>query len=118
MTSGRGGWARKYRWVPTVPELEKEDWSAFHDGLYIGRISRDKTSLKRGTFMWSGGCSDWPGFRRPMPHSGRTAEAWEAAKAVEDWYDEGLARSSERSSIVAQRIGPIDETGLPHWMRE
>lgn len=44
-------WKRKYRWVSTVPDLEKEDWSAFHDGLYIGRISRDKTSLKRGTFI-------------------------------------------------------------------
>lgn len=111
-------WKRKYRWVLTAPDLAKEDWSAFHDGLCIGRVSRDKTSLKRGTFMWSGNCSEWPGFQRTMPHSGRTVEAWEAAKAVEDWYDEGLARTGERPPIVAQNIGPIDADGLPRWLRE
>ena len=115
--SDRGGWKRKYRWVLTVPDLEKEDWSAFDDGLYIGRVSRDRTSLKRGTFMWSGGCSDWPGFQGPMPHNGRKTEAWEAAKAVEDWYDEGLARSGPRPAMVAQRIGPLNEDGLPIWLR-
>jgi hypothetical protein len=115
--SDRGGWQRKYRWVLTVPDLAKEDWSAFHDGLFIGRVSRDKTSLKRGTFMWSGGCSEWGTFVRPMPHSGRKAEAWEAAKAVEDWYDAGLARSGDRPAIVAMRIGPLDHDGLPRWLR-
>ncbi|MCA0340244.1 MULTISPECIES: hypothetical protein [unclassified Shinella] len=109
-------WKRKYRWVQTWPE-EKEDWSAFHDGLYIGRVSRDRTSLKRGMFLWSGGCSEWPGFQGPMPHNGRKHEAWEAAKAVEDWYDEGLARSGPRPALVAQRIGPLDEDGLPLWLR-
>lgn len=109
-------WTKKYRWVQTWPE-EKEDWSAFHDGLYIGRVSRDRTSLKKGTFMWSGGCSEWWGFQRSMPHSGRTVEAWEAAKAVEDWYDEGLARSGPRPASVAANIGPLDEDGLPLWLR-
>lgn len=110
-------WKRKYRWVLTVPDQDKEDWSAFHDGLFIGRVSRDRTSMKKGTFLWSGGCSGWPGFQRPMPHSGRTVETWEAAKAVEDWYDEGLARSGVRPAMVAQRIGPLDEDGLPLWLR-
>lgn len=118
MTTDRSGWARKYRWVLTVPELAKEDWIAFHDGLCIGRVSRDTTSLKRGMFMWSGNCSEWGTFERPMPHSGRTVEAWEAAKAIEDWYDEGLARSGERPAIVALRIGPLDEGGFPRWLRE
>lgn len=116
MTEATNRWKRKYRWVQTWPE-EKEDWSAVHDGLYIGRVSRDKTSLKRGTFMWSGGVSYWPGFQRPMPHNGRTVEAWEAAKAVEDWYDEGLARSGERPAVVALHIGPLDDDGLPRWLR-
>lgn len=111
-------WKKKYRWVLTVPDLEKEDWSAFHDGLFIGRVSRDKTSLKRGTFIWSGGCSEWGTFVRPMPYTGRTVEAWEAAKAVEDWYDEGLARSGERPAIVAANIGPLDADGLPRWLRD
>lgn len=105
-------WQRKYQWVLTWPGEETEDWSAFDDGLYIGRVSRDKTSLKKGTFMWSGGCSEWWGFRRPMPHSGRAVEAWQAAKAVEDWYDEGLARSGPRSASVAQRIGQL-KAGRP-----
>lgn len=111
-------WKRKYQWVLTAPDLAKEDWIAFHEGLNIGRVSRDKTSLKRGMFMWSGGCSEWGSFVRPMPHTGRTVEAWEAAKAVEDWYDEGLSRSGERPAIVAMNIGPLDESGLPLKLRE
>jgi hypothetical protein len=110
-------WKRKYLWVLTAPELAKEDWSAFHDGLYIGRVSRDQTSLKRGTFMWNGGCAAWPTFQRVFPQTGRTVEAWEAAKAVEDWYDAGLARSGERPASVVQRIGPLDENGLPLWLK-
>lgn len=115
--TGAMPWRRKYRWVRTVPDQAKEDWSAFHDGLYIGRISLDQTSLKRGTYMWSGGCSEWPGFKRPLPHSGRMPEAWRAAKAVEDWYDEGLERTGPRPAIVAQNIGALDEEGLPLWLR-
>lgn len=116
MTCDQGGWKREYLWVLTVPELAKEDWSAFHDGLCIGRGSRDRTSLKRGMFMWSGNCSDWGAFQRPMPHSGRCAEAWEAAKAVEDWYDAGLVRTGQRPASVARKIGPLDADGLPVWL--
>jgi len=116
-TETRIGWSRRYRWVLSWPNEEKEDWSAFHDGLYIGRVQRDKTSLKRGTFMWSGGCSEWFGFIRPIPHVGRTAESWQAAKAVEDWYEEGLTRTGPRPTVVAQRIGPLRPDGLPLWLR-
>lgn len=70
---------------------------------------------KRGMFMWSGLCSEWGTFQRTMPHTGRCVEVWEAAKAVENWYDEGLARSEERPAIVALNIGPLDEDGLPRW---
>ncbi|WP_313665765.1 hypothetical protein [Shinella sp.] len=111
-------WKRKYRWVHTAPDIAKEDWCAFHDGLCIGRVSRDLTSLKRGMFMWSGNCSDWWGFKGPTPHSGRTVEAWEAAKAVEDWYDIGLERTGERPSRVAEVIGPLDADALPRWLRD
>lgn len=111
-------WKRKYRWVHTCPDLAKEDWCAFHDGLCIGRVSRDLTSLKRGTFMWNGNCSDWLGFKGPTPSSGRTVEAWEAAKAVEDWYDEGLARSGDRPARIADKIGPLDSDGFPRWLRD
>lgn len=68
--AGAMPWRRNYRWVRTVPDRAKEDWSAFYDGLYKGRISLDQTSLKRGTYMWSGGCSEWPGFKRPCPTRG------------------------------------------------
>lgn len=107
----RNDWKRKYRWVLTWPGEEAEDWSAYDDGLYIGRVSRDKTSLKKGTFMWSGGCSEWWGFQRPMPHSGRADEAWQAAKAVEDWYDEGCAATGPRPASVASVIRRLDKRG-------
>lgn len=106
-------WKRKYQWVLSWPGEKKEDWCAFHDGLCIGRVQRDTTSLKRGMFMWNGNCSQWPSFPGAMPHNGRCPEAWEAAKAVEDWYDAGVARSSGRPAIVAQHIGPLDAAGLP-----
>ena len=56
--------------------------------------------------MWSGGCSEWPGLPMDMPQNGRTAEAWEAVKAVEVWYDAGPERTGPRPTIVAERIGP------------
>lgn len=108
-------WKRKYRWVLGWPDDEKEDWSAYHDGLYIGRVQRDKTSLKKGTFMWSGGCSEWHGFQGPQPHSGRSAEAWEAAKAVEHWYDEGLARSEPRPASVENEIRRLAHLSPRGW---
>lgn len=108
------GWQRKYHWVRSWPE-EKEDWCAFHDGLCIGRVSRDKTSLKRGTFMWSGNCSEWHGFQRVMPHSGRCVEAWEAAKAVEDWYDEGLERTGPRPASVRTEIERLADLNPRGW---
>lgn len=108
-------WKRKYHWVLTWPGEEKEDWVAFHDGLNIGRVSRDKTSLKKGSFMWSGGCSAWGTFQRIMPHAGRTIEAWQAAKAVEDWYEEGLARSGPRPVHVAAEIERLAHLNPPGW---
>lgn len=110
----RDGWERKYHWVLTWPGEEKEDWCAFHDGLCIGRISRDKTSLKKGTFMWNGNCSSWSGFKRLMPHSGRCFEAWEAAKAVESWYDAGCEATGPRPDSVAQVIADLEER-VANW---
>lgn len=115
MTSSNKIWQKKYRWVLTWPGEEKEDWTAFHDGLCIGRIQRDKTSLKKGTFMWNGNCSEWGAFFRPVPHSGRTSEAWEAAKAVEDWYDAGLQRSGARPADVEMEIRRLAHLNPPGW---
>lgn len=115
MSRSHPTWQKRYRWVLTWPGEEKEDWSAYDDGLYIGRVQRDKTSLKKGTFMWSGGCSEWHGFKRPMPHSGRTIEAWEAAKAVEDWYDAGLERSGPRPAAVEAEIQRLADGKPPGW---
>lgn len=97
-------WEPKYTWVVTWPGEGKEDWIAFHDGLCIGRVQRDTTSLRRGTFIWNGNCSEWHGFHFPTPQNGRTVEAWEAAKAVEEWYDEGLTRSGSRPPAVEDEI--------------
>ena len=49
--------------------------------------------------------------------SDATPELQRAAKAVEDWYDEGLERTGPRPAIVAQNIGALDEEGLPLWLR-
>lgn len=110
-------WKKKYRWVLSWPGEEKEDWCAFHDGLLIGRVARDKTSPipLRGTFTWNGNCSSWFGFARVMPQTGRAAEAWEAAKAVEDWYDEGLKRSGPRPARVAMQIEAHADHFPPGW---
>lgn len=46
------------------------------------------TQIKKGMFMWSGGAGRLKGIKvRLMPHQGWTGSNWEAAKAVEDWYD-------------------------------
>lgn len=104
-------WKKKYRWVLTWPGEEEEDWSAYDGDLFIGRVSRDKTSRFVGKFEWSGGCSCWWEFNRPMPHSGWQDEAWQAAKCVEDWYDEGVARSAPRPAAVAGRIFDLKARG-------
>jgi hypothetical protein len=105
------GWQRKYQWRLTWPGEADEDWAAYDGDLYIGRIHRDKTSLKAGMFIWAGGCSSWWEFERPMPQSGHEAEAWEAAKRVEDWYDEGVARAGPKPDALSQRIADLKERG-------
>ncbi|GLR55117.1 hypothetical protein KYK30_31690 [Shinella yambaruensis] len=104
-------WKRKYQWRLTRPEQDKEDWSAYHDGLFIGRVSRDRTSRFSGKFSWSGGCSCWWEFKRPMPQYGWEDEAWQAARAVENWYDEGCAATGPRPAAVARRIADLKARG-------
>lgn len=111
VVADRNGWTRKYSWVLTWPDEAKNDWSAYHDDLYIGRILLDKTSLKAGQYIWAGGCSSWWGFKQPMPHCGHEAHAWQAAKRVEDWYDAGCAATGPRPAFVAQVIADLNERG-------
>lgn len=111
MTVDRSGWVRKYRWELTRPDQEREDWSAYDGDLCIGRVSRDRAGHFPGRFMWSGGCSCWHGFIRPMPHSGRTEEAWVAAKSVEDWYDEGVARTGPKPAWVSDVVAALAARG-------
>lgn len=88
-------WQKKYRWTETWAGEGHEDWTAFDGEIQIGRIMRDlATHNHKGMFMWSGGLSGVKGFgRRLMPHQGWEAEHWQAAKAVEDWYDEMRKRN-------------------------
>jgi hypothetical protein len=104
-------WQKKYRWVPTWPGEEHEDWSAYDADLYIGRIHRDRTSLKAGMFIWAGGCSCWWEFIRPMPHNGHEHDAASAAKRVEDWYDEGALRTGPKPETLSTRIADLAERG-------
>lgn len=104
----RNGWTRKYQWVLTRPVDETDDWCAYHDDLYIGRIHLDRVSHNAGMFEWSGGCSSWWSFKRPMPHSGHEVEAWQAAKRVEDWYDAGCEATGPRPDIVARVIADLN----------
>lgn len=104
-------WKRKYQWRLTWPGEVEEDWVACDGDLSIGRIYRDRQTLKSGMFYWAGNCSSWGKFNRPMPHTGWEAEAWEAAKRVEDWYDEGVARSEPKPDGLSQRIADLKERG-------
>ena len=83
-------WQKKYEWRATWPGEGHEDWSGYDGHIYIGRIMRDLTThTKKGWFMWSGGAHGKDGFKKHiiMPHHGWEEEHWQAAKAVEDWYD-------------------------------
>lgn len=81
-------WQKKYSWRLTWPGEGHEDWSCFDGDLYVGRIMRDLTTYgKQGHFMWTGGVRGRAFQRDVMPNRGWKAEHWEAAKAVEDWYD-------------------------------
>lgn len=87
-------WQKKYDWRISWPGEKHEDWSAYDGDLYIGRIMRDKTThTKRGQFMWSGGAHGRDFKHHVMPQQGWEPEHWQAAKAVEDWYDRMRARN-------------------------
>lgn len=82
-------WQKKYSWRVTWPGEGHEDYSAYDGDLYIGRIMLDTTTHgKAGSFMWSAGARG-PAFKKSVvPQQGWAQEHWQAAKAVEDWYDE------------------------------
>lgn len=81
-------WQKKYSWRVTWPGEGHEDYSAYDGDLYIGRIMRDLTThTHKNEFMWSGGAGGKSFNNRLMPHQGWEKEHWQAAKAVEDWYD-------------------------------
>lgn len=84
-------WKKKYEWRVTWPGEGHEDWIALNDGLEIGRVMRDlTTSGKKNWFMWTGN-STYLRTAGPKvylrPAQGWCQEHWQAAKAVEDWYD-------------------------------
>jgi len=56
------------------------------------------------------------GKRGLAPHNGRALDAWQAAKAVEEWPEGGLRRTGPRPAIVAKNIAPLREDGLPRWL--
>lgn len=83
-------WQRKYEWRVTWPGEGHEDWSGYDGSIYIGRVMRDLTTHPhKNEFMWSGGGHGKDGFKRRIitPHRGWEPEHWQAAKAVEVWYD-------------------------------
>lgn len=109
-------WQKKYSWSVTWPGEGHEDYSAYDGGLYIGRIMRDKTTHgKAGSFMWSGGAHGRDFKHHVMPHQGWEQEHWQAAKAVEDWYDRmremnGLpTRAGPASSVPSGQDAPEDQ---------
>lgn len=85
-------WRRKYRWQLTWPE-GGEDWSAYDGEICIGRVRLDKTTHNhKGMYMWNGNGSGHRGIKQTlMPHHGWKEIDWQAAKAVEDWWDASLA---------------------------
>nr|WP_250808769.1 hypothetical protein [Neorhizobium tomejilense] len=83
-------WEKKYEWRITWPGEGHEDWVAYDGDICIGRVMRDLTThARKDQFMWSGNAGRLKGVKqRLMPHQGWEKEHWEAAKAVEDWYDQ------------------------------
>ncbi|TCR01049.1 hypothetical protein [Neorhizobium sp. JUb45] len=87
-------WQKKYRWAQTWPGEGLEDWIGYDGDICIGRIMRDKTThSKKNHFMWSGGAGGPTFNNRLLPHQGWEPEHWQAAKAVEDWYDKMRERN-------------------------
>lgn len=81
-------WTKKYTWRITWPGEGHEDYSAYDGDLYIGRVFRDQTShTKQGMFRWAAGAHGREFRLKLLPHNGWEQEHWQAAKAVEDYYD-------------------------------
>jgi hypothetical protein len=77
-----------------------EDWCGYDGEICIGRIMRDKTThTRRNWFMWSGGAGGRDFNKRQMPHQGWYQEHWQAAKAVEDWYN----KMREKNGLTSRR---------------
>ncbi|MFN7023701.1 MAG: hypothetical protein ACK4QP_04135 [Pseudorhizobium sp.] len=86
-------WQKKYRWSRTwgdelgLGSKPHEDYVA-HDGESL--IGRDQQTLKAGKWMWS---IQYPKAGMPMqPNSGWEPTAAEAAKVVEEAWDEQIRR--------------------------
>jgi hypothetical protein len=89
-------WQKKYHWQRTWGKetgLDRkllEDYQAFDGDVEIGRIYLDQQTLKAGRWMWS---IQYPKGGKPyQPNFGWETTAAEAAKVVEDLWDEQKAR--------------------------
>nr|CAD6411263.1 hypothetical protein REQ54_00855 [Rhizobium sp. Q54] len=89
-------WQKKYRWTRTWgDELDldgkpREDFVGWDDEVIIGRIYLDRQTLKAGKWRWA---IQYPEGGKPfMPNTGWLPTAAEAARHVEEAWDEQKAR--------------------------
>lgn len=89
-------WRKKYRWSRTwgdetgLDRKPHEDYVGWDGDLQIGRIYLDQQTLKAGRWHWS---IQYPrGGRARQPNSGWEMTAAEAARVVEEAWDEQIRK--------------------------
>ena len=91
-------WQKKYRWVRTIfgdelpTEQGTEDYSAYDGEENIGRIFLETAGPTKGLWRWAAGRP--AGFKGypVMPNAGYQPTAGEAARTVENYWDEMKSR--------------------------
>lgn len=85
-------WSKKYHWSRTwgaeagLNRLPHEDFTAWDGEQIAGRVMLDQQTEKAGQWRWSGGYV--PGVPPIMPHTGWKPTVEEAARQVEEWWDQ------------------------------
>ncbi|SEI13936.1 hypothetical protein SAMN05216228_10262 [Rhizobium tibeticum] len=76
----------KYKWRETWPGEGHQDFAAWDEDLQFGRILEDRTSPKRGQWIWAINHIPWQRLTI-LPHHGWAPTAREASRMVEGTYE-------------------------------
>jgi len=97
------GWQKKYRWARTIfgdelpTERGNQDYCGYDGEENIGRIFLETAGPTKGLWRWAGGRPT--GFRGlpVMPNAGYKLTAEEAARTVEEYWDQMKARNDKKA---------------------